>query len=154
MNKVVWKASAPPKIKFFAWLAIQNRLWTADRLEKRGLTNCGLCPLCKQAQETAAHLFFQCRYSKRIWGMVKNWLGLHYLSFSDWTPGHGLGDWWISMSDSRTPNRKAMESITMLVRVGPFGMNEMRGSLGIDPRRRPSFSALSRRTQGFGSPRA
>jgi hypothetical protein len=28
-----------PKIKFFAWLAIQNNLWTVDRLEKRGSIN-------------------------------------------------------------------------------------------------------------------
>jgi hypothetical protein len=24
------------KVKFFAWFALQNRLWTADRLQKRG----------------------------------------------------------------------------------------------------------------------
>jgi hypothetical protein len=32
MNMLVWKSWAPPKIKFFAWLAIRNRLWTADHL--------------------------------------------------------------------------------------------------------------------------
>ena len=26
MNKTIWKVWAPPKIKFFAWLALQNRL--------------------------------------------------------------------------------------------------------------------------------
>jgi hypothetical protein len=36
MKKVVWKLWASPKIKFFAWLALQNRLWTKERLEKRG----------------------------------------------------------------------------------------------------------------------
>jgi hypothetical protein len=35
-GKIVWKTWAPPKCRFFAWLAIQNRLWTADRLAKRG----------------------------------------------------------------------------------------------------------------------
>jgi hypothetical protein len=34
-NKLVWKIWAPPKVKFFAWLAIRNRLWTAGRLEKK-----------------------------------------------------------------------------------------------------------------------
>jgi hypothetical protein len=34
-NKLVWKNWAPPKVKFFAWLAIRNRLWTAGRLEKK-----------------------------------------------------------------------------------------------------------------------
>ncbi|XP_071680370.1 uncharacterized protein [Lolium perenne] len=35
-GKIVWKTWAPPKCRFFAWLAIQNLLWTADRLAKRG----------------------------------------------------------------------------------------------------------------------
>lgn len=32
LDHMVWKAWAPPKVKFFAWLAIQDRIWTADRL--------------------------------------------------------------------------------------------------------------------------
>jgi hypothetical protein len=33
MMKAVWKTWAPPKCKLFAWLILQNRVWTADRLE-------------------------------------------------------------------------------------------------------------------------
>lgn len=29
-----WKAWAPSNVKFFAWLALQDRIWTADRLAK------------------------------------------------------------------------------------------------------------------------
>jgi hypothetical protein len=64
---LVWKVWATPQVKFFAWLAIRNRIWTADRLERRVWENCGLCPLCKQTQETTAHLFSHCRYTKRLW---------------------------------------------------------------------------------------
>lgn len=35
MNITVWKAWAPPKVKFFACLAIQNSIWTADHLARR-----------------------------------------------------------------------------------------------------------------------
>jgi hypothetical protein len=35
MDKTISKAWAPPKVKFFAWLANQNRIWTADRITKR-----------------------------------------------------------------------------------------------------------------------
>ena len=45
MNKTIWKVWAPSKVKLSSWLAIQNRIWTADRLEKRGWENCGLCTL-------------------------------------------------------------------------------------------------------------
>jgi hypothetical protein len=56
MNKEIWKVWATPKIKTFAWLAIQGRLSMVDRLARRGLPNCCL-PLCKQSQETASHIF-------------------------------------------------------------------------------------------------
>lgn len=48
MDLIVWKVWAPPKVKIFAWLALQDRIWTADRLERREWPNCGLCPLCKR----------------------------------------------------------------------------------------------------------
>lgn len=41
----IWKPWGPPKCKFFAWLAVQNKIWTADRLERRGWNNQRLCPL-------------------------------------------------------------------------------------------------------------
>ena len=55
MGQTIWKVWAPLKVKFFAWLATQNQLWTADRLQKRAWPNCGLCPLCKQTNETVDH---------------------------------------------------------------------------------------------------
>jgi hypothetical protein len=36
LSSSVLKIWAPPKLKFFAWLAIQNRLWTTDSLANRG----------------------------------------------------------------------------------------------------------------------
>jgi hypothetical protein len=37
MRSTVWKIYAPPKCKFCAWLAINDRLWTTDRLQPCGL---------------------------------------------------------------------------------------------------------------------
>jgi hypothetical protein len=115
MNKLVWRVWAPPKMKFFAWLAIHNRLWTADRLDKRGWTNCGLCPLCKQTQETAAHLLSNCCFTKRLWGMVKDWLGIASIVTTEWMDDIALQSWWENMSATNVPNRKAMASLTILV---------------------------------------
>jgi hypothetical protein len=70
---------AAPKAKNHACLALQNRLWTADRLEKRSWLNYGLCPLCKQTLETTDHLFVACHFTTRIWELLKEWLGLQGL---------------------------------------------------------------------------
>ena len=67
MDQMVWKPWAPPKIKFFAWLALQDRIRTADRLAKRGWPNCGPCPLCRGVQECGTHLFFRCHFTLRLW---------------------------------------------------------------------------------------
>jgi hypothetical protein len=93
MSRLVWKAWAPPKIKFFAWLAIRNRLWMADHLEKRGWNNCGLCPLCKQTQEMVTQLFSHFRFTKKLWGLAKDWLGLPSIRTQEWTSDLTVKSW-------------------------------------------------------------
>jgi hypothetical protein len=40
------EALGSTKVQTLAWLIIQTRVWTADRLERRGWQNCGRCKLC------------------------------------------------------------------------------------------------------------
>jgi hypothetical protein len=84
MYTVVRKVWASPKCKLFVWLVIQNRVWTADRLELRGWPNYGLCPLCKQVQETSTYLLCHCRFSVRVWCDIVAWLGLQDVNPRDW----------------------------------------------------------------------
>lgn len=113
MKSLVWKAWAPSKIKHFAWLALQNKLWTADRLAKRGWPNCGLCPLCKQTVESVDHLLIHCRFTVRVWGLIKEWLGLHFVDTSTWT-GLTLNEWWRLLIGPSSHHRKAMASLVLL----------------------------------------
>lgn len=105
----VWRIWASPKIKFFSWLAVQNRLWTSDRLKKRGWPNCGNCPLCRRVMESVDHLFVNCSYIIRLWWLVKDWLGLHLLDLHAW-PTQSIHSWWGTMT-----KRKDLVSITLLV---------------------------------------
>ena len=47
-KKMVRKVWAPLKVKLFGWIAIQKRLWTTNRLERRRWPNCRGCPFCKR----------------------------------------------------------------------------------------------------------
>ena len=67
--KRIWKSWAPLRCKFFIWLAINNRCWTADCLVKRGLPHSEACPFCGQEEETIQHILVGCRHQA---GLVFN----------------------------------------------------------------------------------
>jgi exonuclease III len=63
----VWQPFIWPKISFFLWLTVQNRILTWDNLLKRGFTGPSRCALCMQAEETMEHLLNTCHFSQQIW---------------------------------------------------------------------------------------
>ena len=115
MDRMVWKVWAPPKVKKIAWLALQDRIWTADRLAKRGWPNCDVCPLCKRVQECGPHLFYKCRYTRRLWSLVIGKFPMLGLDTSSWPLFETVEDWWASTCVEGMPDRQAKASITMLV---------------------------------------
>jgi hypothetical protein len=73
MANKIWAAHAEPKCKLFAWLALHEKLLTADMLAIRGWTHDPTCPLCRRAPETAVHLCKDCPFTAAIWNMAKGW---------------------------------------------------------------------------------
>jgi hypothetical protein len=69
-GKPIWHTWEPLKVKFFTWLAIRHRIWTADRRLHRSLQNVPACRLCDQEPENAEHLFLQCSFTKQIWHVI------------------------------------------------------------------------------------
>ncbi|XP_075473833.1 uncharacterized protein LOC142504874 [Primulina tabacum] len=63
-----------PKHLFVLWLLVHSKLLTRDRL---GFVLDRRCVLCNHANESVAHLFFQCRVSKQIWDRVRSWLSMN-----------------------------------------------------------------------------
>lgn len=62
-----WDVKAEGKLKFFPWLILQNRVWTADRLAARGWPHDDICSLCDQEMESVNHLLLQCPFAKEVW---------------------------------------------------------------------------------------
>jgi len=66
----IWKAKCVPKIKFFSWLLLNDRLNTRNMLRRRNKFleegyNCVLCQT--NSEETIEHLFFGCSSSVSRW---------------------------------------------------------------------------------------
>jgi hypothetical protein len=71
----IWNSSASIKWKLAAWIFLQGRLWTADRLAKRGLPHHDKCVFCNFSSEDAHHLFLGCAVVKIIWSHMLTWAG-------------------------------------------------------------------------------
>ena len=70
----VWKNWAPLRVKFFTWLALKSRLWTADRRRRHNLDAHDPCWLCDPEDETVDHLLVCCSYTKVIWWNLISWM--------------------------------------------------------------------------------
>jgi hypothetical protein len=71
---------AEVKNKEIVYYEDRSRSFTADNLEWRVWPYRGICQLCKQQNEIAAHLLFSSRYSLRIWRWIKVGFGLMKLN--------------------------------------------------------------------------
>jgi hypothetical protein len=45
-EKEAWKIRAPNEVRFFVWLVVQNRCWTAETLHRHGMCSDSTCALC------------------------------------------------------------------------------------------------------------
>ena len=108
-----WKSWAPPRVKFFIWLACMDRCWTGERLAGRGLPHAPRCPLCDQAVETMAHLLTGCSFSMTVWFEVLSWIRS---TSGPPTVEGDFAEWW-SLVVRTAPRqlRKGTSSIIMLI---------------------------------------
>ncbi|KAE8818297.1 Serine carboxypeptidase-like 18 [Hordeum vulgare] len=107
MGKMVWKVWVPRKIKFFSCLALQDRIWTADRLARRGWPKCDLCPLSNRMQECGPHIFYECRFTRRLWSLVIQKFHWPRINTSAWSLFDSVKVWWESTCAQDMPNRQA-----------------------------------------------
>ncbi|XP_074300666.1 uncharacterized protein LOC141631964 [Silene latifolia] len=61
------------------------KLPTVDCLARRGLPGVNWCILCKHAEESHHHLFFQCDFSAGLWYSILHWLKIRGRTVNFWT---------------------------------------------------------------------
>ena len=69
----IWQAEAEGKHKFFAWLLVQCKILTADKMIARQWPCNPVCTMCNQEPETAAHLILHCTFSRQVWDKMESW---------------------------------------------------------------------------------
>jgi len=109
--KKLWKIKCPPKSKLFMWTVLENKVPTWDILQKKHQLGPGRCCLCMNAEESAIHIFMQCRFTIAVWAECSNLTG----SLCKWDGPSLEQSWknWIS-----NPNTKGKLSLPLIVNWG------------------------------------
>ena len=71
--KAIWKSRCTPRVKFFAWLVLVDRLNTKSMLQRRHLNiqDDNICVMCNRGEEeTIDHLIFNCPFAKECWAII------------------------------------------------------------------------------------
>ncbi|KAJ4758597.1 RNA-directed DNA polymerase (reverse transcriptase)-related family protein [Rhynchospora pubera] len=83
----LWKLKAPPKVKIFLWLLLQDRLLTQQNLLVRNWPANDGCPCClARPFETACHLFLHCPFATALWNRIRHFYLLPPLILTDDLP--------------------------------------------------------------------
>ena len=105
----VWKCRMEGKVKFYIWLLLQNRNWTADRLRSRGWPHNEKCKLCDQEEETAVHLTLQCCFTKEVWCQIQRTQSTLCAAAST---ASSIEDWWTRLCAAPGGRGRVHEGIT------------------------------------------
>jgi hypothetical protein len=101
---MVWKAASEPKCKFFAWLALHDRVLTPNNMIKRNWQCNYNCSLCLCIHETTEHLLTQCNFTKAAWNTIAQQYGL--LSYDQMPHSAGPCQWATKMIGIRSAKDK------------------------------------------------
>lgn len=87
----VWRTKLEGKVRFYIWLLLQNRNWTADRLQARGWPHNACCRLCDQEPETTEHITLRCSYAREVWYLFQ---GTSDRIYNVMHSANSVSDWW------------------------------------------------------------
>ena len=65
--KFIWSSSTPPRVQFFGWLLISDKIQSRVNLQKRKVLEEATCELCQHQPETSLHLLFWCPAAANFW---------------------------------------------------------------------------------------
>ena len=76
----IWTAETLPRIKTFLWMCAHNSIGVKVCLERRGVVQDNLCPICHNGSETILRALHDCLHLKPVW----NELGITSMNHGFW----------------------------------------------------------------------
>ena len=68
--KSIWSPFGLPKVIFFSWLLMHQKVLTGENLLRRGFLGPFRCCLCKAESESSDHLFVECVFIHSVWKLT------------------------------------------------------------------------------------
>ncbi|XP_058782553.1 uncharacterized protein LOC131657058 [Vicia villosa] len=68
--------NARPRALITLWLLCHGKPATKDRMIRFGLITESICSMCKEADESINHIFFECRVTNKIWKTTLGWMNI------------------------------------------------------------------------------
>ena len=111
--RTMWRVEVPQRVKFFLWLASQDRIMTNSNRFLRRLTDDPRCLVCGEVEENTAHILRECPAALMVWRKLgvelrtvtwrlplKDWILLNLESVKDETDGNwaqlfSVTVWWL-----------------------------------------------------------
>ena len=78
--KFVWSNCAPPRVRFFAWLLVQEKIQCKTNLRFKNVVDDAECEVCRVAVESPDHLILHCTIATQFW--AKLGISVHQASVS------------------------------------------------------------------------
>ena len=78
-NRCIWMDKVPTKVSFFAWEASWGKIFTLDRLQRRGWQLPNRCFLCGCEEENVNHMLLHCIVVKTLWEIVLAIFGVQWV---------------------------------------------------------------------------
>ncbi|WVZ82442.1 hypothetical protein U9M48_029705, partial [Paspalum notatum var. saurae] len=72
----LWRIKIPPRVHFFLWLLIHNRVLTRSNLAKRKHLESTTCLFCSEDDTCHHFFFFECAVARQMWRILSEVLRL------------------------------------------------------------------------------
>ena len=78
-NRRIWMDKVPTKVSFFAWEASWGKIFTLDKLQRRGWQLPNWCFLCGCEEEYANHILLHYTVVKTLWEIALAIFGVQWV---------------------------------------------------------------------------